>query len=224
MRSSSRPNRRILGETAPPAKRNAQGSPRTAASRRAEERRADADVGGAVGDGGLEVVAHAHREAGEAVAGGERWRAARSAGRGRRRAGGSPSGRRPAGRRGRGRRRGSASRPSGSTPAFCGSRPVLTWTKSVGQRAAGLHRGGELAGEAVAVEAVDGGEELERAGELVGLQRADEVQCYVREAGAELRPARLGLLHAVLAEDALARRQHGRAPGRAAAAWRRRPG
>ena len=99
----------------------------------AEERRADADVGGAVGDGGLEVVAHAHREAGEAVAGGEVARGARSAGAGRRRRAGSPSGRRPAGRRCRGRRRGRRRGASGSTPAFCGSRPVLTWTKSVGQ-------------------------------------------------------------------------------------------
>ena len=45
----------------------------------AEDRRADADVGGAVGDRRLEVVAHAHREAGEAVAGRAGRAAARSA-------------------------------------------------------------------------------------------------------------------------------------------------
>ena len=49
--------------------------------------------------------------------------------------------------------------------------------------AAGLHRGAELAGEAVAVEAVDGVEELERAGELVRLQRADEVELECRGSG-----------------------------------------
>ena len=135
-----------------------------------------------------------------------------------------------------------ASSPSGSTPAFCGSRPVLTWTKSVGQAPLRLHRAGELLGEAGAVEAVDGVEQRQRAVELVGLQRADEVQARRpgsrRASGA---PARLGLLHAVLAEDPLAGVEHrahpvGRLhlgdgderhrPGRAAGArrWPRRCG
>ena len=85
----------------------------------------------------------------------------------------------------------------------------MTWTKSVGQAPRACTAVGELAGEAVAVEAVDRLEERQRAGELVGLQRADEVQAEVRERVAERRPALLGLLHAVLAEDALAGVEHG---------------
>ena len=188
----------------------------------AEDRRADADVGGAAGDRRLEVGAHAHGEAGEPVARGEVGAAARSAAAGRRRPAGSPSARRPAGRRGRGRRRGSASSPSGSTPAFCGSRPVLTWTKSVGQAPRACTARGELAGEAVAVEAVDGVEEVERAGELVGLQRADEVQLDARgtppgTAASGLRPPAPGSRR-----RPAGRRRAPRAPDRAAAPWRRR--
>ncbi len=126
-----------------------------------------------------------------------------------------------------------ASRPSGSTPAFCGSRPVLTWTKSVGQAPLRLHRAGELLGEAGAVEAVDGVEQGERAIDLVGLQRTDEVQADVGVVGDQRAPAGLGLLHAVLAEDPLAGVEHrthpvgrlhlgdgdeGHRPGRAAGA------
>ena len=144
---------------------------------------------------------------------------------------------------GRGRRRGSASRPSGSTPAFCGSRPVLTWTKSVGQAPRACTAVGELAGEAVAVEAVDRVEERRARGRAcwsaAGRRGAARTP---GNAGAERRPALLGLLHPVLAEDALAGVEHGARPasagctletatsvtdaGRAAGAgeWRRRCG
>ena len=53
------------GRVVPPTRSRASRCPRP------EDRRADADMGGAAGDRGLEVVAHAHRQAGEAVAAGE---------------------------------------------------------------------------------------------------------------------------------------------------------
>ena len=56
----------------------------------------------------------------------------------------------------------------------------MTWTNSVGQAPRACTAAGELSRQAVAVEAVDGLEEAERAGELVGLQRPDEVQARRR--------------------------------------------
>ena len=79
-------------------------------------------------------------------------------------------------------------------------------------RAARLHRIGEAVGQAVAVEAVDRVEQVEGAGELVGLQRPDQVQRHAGEGIAERRPALLGLLHAVLAEHPLAGVEHGAHP------------
>ena len=90
---------------------------------------------------------------------------------------------------------------------------MLTWTKSVGQAPRACTAVGELRREAVAVEAVDRVEEAEGAGELVGLERADEVELDAGEGLAQRQPARLGLLHAVLAEDALPGVEDGAHPG-----------
>src|SRR5690606_36944063 len=65
----------------------------------------------------------------------------------------------------------------------------------------GLCGVGDTAGEALAVDGVDGVEELNRAADLVRLQRPDEVELDIRVFLPEGRPAGLGLLHAVLAED-----------------------
>ena len=174
----------------------------------AEERRADADVGGAVGDGGLEVAAHAHGEAGEAVArrrGRQEPEVGDGVGVGGRDRHEAEDGE-VVGRAAGGEERGEG---VGVDAGLLRLAAGVDLEEEGGAGAAGLHRLAELAGEAVAVEAVDGVEELEGAGELVRLQRADEVELGAGEAGAERGPLAFGFLDAVLAEDPLAGGEHG---------------
>lgn len=70
----------------------------------------------------------------------------------------------------------------------------------------GISQGG---GELRAIEAVDGVEERDGVLGLVRLQRADETQAKIGRLCTARGPARLRFLNAVLAEQALARSQHG---------------
>ena len=74
------------------------------------------------------------------------------------------------------------------------------------KRPARLQRGflGQRLGKAFPIERVDRIEKRHGVSGLVRLQRADEVQFDPGVPGDERRPFRLGLLHAVLAEHALA--------------------
>ncbi len=92
----------------------------------------------------------------------------------------------------------------GGMPAFCGSSPVLTSMNSLQALALALLLFGDGAGDLRAVDGVDGVEQLDGFAGLVRLQRADQVQFGIRVACAQVRPLRLGLLDAVLAEQALA--------------------
>ncbi len=189
---------------------------------RAEDGAADAHVRCAERHRRLVIVAHAHAELG-------RSRSRRRALPGRRN--GSPAPRRPAectsarphrasARRGRARQA-PAARP-GRTPAFCGSSPVLTWMKSCSRLPCALHLLGERAGDLRPVDRVDGVEQLHRLLRLVRLQRADEMQLEIRELRFQLRPFALGLLHAVLAENALAGLQQRAGSPAPRRSWRRR--
>ena len=97
---------------------------------------------------------------------------------------------------------------SGKTPAFCGSAPVLTWTRRRSRPALLRHLGGDRRGDLVAVDGVDRIEQRHGLRRLVGLERADQVEVEVREVGAERRPLALGFLDAVLAEHPLAGLDH----------------
>ena len=66
------------------------------------------------------------------------------------------------------------------------------------------HLLGDGLGDLGPVDGVDGVEQRDRLLGLVGLQRADQVQLDAGIALAQRRPLGLGLLHAVLAEDAMA--------------------
>ena len=72
-----------------------------------------------------------------------------------------------------------------------------------------LGEAGERLGQPLAVHGVDGVEERRRGAGLVGLQRAHEVQLDALVVLAQGLPAALRLLHAVLAEEAVARVEHG---------------
>ena len=99
---------------------------------------------------------------------------------------------------------------SARIPAFCGSSPVLTWMNSCGLRSVLVDLGGKLAGQAHAVQGVDGVEQSTAALGLVGLQRPDHVQFHAGVTGPPVWPLFLCLLHVVFAKDALPRVQHGR--------------
>ncbi len=71
-----------------------------------------------------------------------------------------------------------------------------------------LHLRRDRAGDLVAVDGVDGIEQRHRVRRLVRLQRTDEVQSKVGKFRFQRRPFRLRFLHAVLAEVALAGRDH----------------
>ena len=101
-----------------------------------------------------------------------------------------------------------AAASSGAMPAFCGSSPVLTCTKSVGRRPCRAISLASAAGEPVAVERVDRVEERHRLARLVGLQRADQMQAKIGIARAKRRPLAFRLLHAVLAELPLPGGEH----------------
>ena len=74
------------------------------------------------------------------------------------------------------------------------------------------HLAGERLGELRPVERLDHIEQRDHVLDLVGLDRPDHVQLEVRPGGAGARPARLGLLHVVLAEHALAGGERGPDP------------
>ncbi len=65
-------------------------------------------------------------------------------------------------------------------------------------------------GEARPVDRLDHVEQVERVAHLVGLQGPDQVQLDIRKPLPQRRPLRLGLLNAVLAEQAMARLEHGK--------------
>src|SRR6185312_10911187 len=176
---------------------------------RAENRGADAHVGGAEGDGDLEVGAHAHRQQREPVAPGDL------------------RGQREMRRRCVVERRNAhqAGDREAVTLAAGGDEAVGLLRLNAGflglgagidldeQRRAALlprHFLGERRGKAVAVERMDGVEQGDGVARLVGLQRPDQVQRDAVMARQQRRPFGLGLLHAVLAEHALARFDHRR--------------
>jgi len=72
-----------------------------------------------------------------------------------------------------------------------------------------LHLLGDGARDLFPVDGVDGVEQLDRLLGLVGLQRADQMQFDLGKFGFQRRPFGLRLLHAVLAEAALAGLQNG---------------
>ena len=77
-----------------------------------------------------------------------------------------------------------ASASAGQTPAFCGSSPVLTWTKQAGRRPWRAISLGQHAGELRPVDGLDHVEQRDHVLRLVGLERADQVQLEVRVARA----------------------------------------
>ena len=99
---------------------------------------------------------------------------------------------------GRRRRPAAARRPSAARA------PVLISTNSSGCLSCFCDFLGQRLAQAGAIDRMDGVEQRHRFLRLVGLQRADQVQLEVRMLLAQRRPFRLGLLHAVLAEHALA--------------------
>ena len=170
---------------------------------RAEDRRAHPHMGGAAGDRRGIVAAHAHAELRDAVAPGDVAPAGRNAGLGSSSAGGMhirPEISRPWISRHSFRK---ASAASGSIPAFCGSRPVFTCTKSLSGLACFCISAAIACGDLGPVHGVDGIEQLHGLRRLVGLEGADQVQFEVRPAHLEGRPLGLGLLHPVLAEHPL---------------------
>src|SRR5690625_968781 len=72
-----------------------------------------------------------------------------------------------------------------------------------------LETGGEAAGDAVAIDGVDHVEQLDGLVDLVALQGADKMEFDAVKTLAKAGPFFGGLLHAVLAEDAVAGIQHG---------------
>ena len=66
------------------------------------------------------------------------------------------------------------------------------------------HLPGELGGDLVAIDRLDDVEQRHCLLRLVGLQRSDQMQFDIGKFGLEDRPFRLGLLHPVFAEDAVA--------------------
>src|SRR5690606_26778864 len=79
--------------------------------------------------------------------------------------------------------------------------------EQAGRAALLLHLRGQGGRDPVAVHALDDVEQGDGLLRLVGLEGTYQVQLYVRILRAKRGPFRLRLLHAVLAEDALARRQ-----------------
>ena len=168
---------------------------------RAEQRRADPQMGGAQHDGGLEIVAHAHAAPGQPVIGGELVEQGEE-------------------RRRLDPRRGHAHQ-SGQRQA--GGARLRQQTGQIGDRAAALlllradvdlhetgdlpprlvHRPGERRDERGAVERMDAIKQRHRVIGLVRLQLADEVQGDVAVSLAQRRPLGLGFLHAVFTEQAL---------------------
>ena len=88
---------------------------------------------------------------------------------------------------------------SGSTPAFCGSRPVLTWTNSQGG-AARLHPAASRRGAGRSRLWMASNSSIARV-TLFDLQRADQVKLDPAKVLRQRRPLALRLLHPVLAED-----------------------
>ena len=173
---------------------------------RAEDRRADADAGGAEGDGGLEVVAHAHGELRQAVSRGDlgQEREVRARGLTDRRDAHQPLGLKTVGLAAGG------DEGVGLGGGDAGLLRLLAGVDlDVGAQAKALflHLVGQHAGELVAIQRLDDVEEGHRVGGLVGLQRADQAQL---DLAAARGPAFLGLLHAVLAEHPLAGGEHRR--------------
>ena len=109
-------------------------------------------------------------------------------------------------------------------PPFCGSSPILTWTKQSGRRPALRHRLGERGDQRRPVDRMDRVEQGDRLLGLVRLELADQVQADVGMALAQRRPLGLRLLHPILAEIALARRRSAPRSPRRAGSWRRRSG
>ena len=101
-----------------------------------------------------------------------------------------------------------ASRASGSTPAFCGSRPVLTWTKSVGQAPRACTAWLSLRARLSRSRLWMASKSSSARASLFDCSGPTRWSAGAGEAGAERGPAAFGLLHAVLAEDALAGREH----------------
>ena len=67
----------------------------------------------------------------------------------------------------------------GAMPAFCGSSPILTWTKSRGVRPCLRDLLGQRGGDLLAVDRLDDVEQRHRLARLVGLQRPDQMQLDV---------------------------------------------
>ena len=120
---------------------------------------------------------------------------------------GCTSARRSAGSSGRGSAAMKASASSGMTPAFCGSSPVLTSMKQARAPALALHLAGQRLGQPRPVHRLDHVEQRHRLAHLVGLQRADQMEPQIAVCALSAGYFACGLLHPVLAEDALAGRQ-----------------
>jgi hypothetical protein len=103
-----------------------------------------------------------------------------------------------------------ASATTGSTPAFGGSSPRFHLDETAEPAARALELAGERIGKLRAIHGLDHVKKRHRLLHLVGLQRDDQVQCQVRMCGSERGIFRLRLLHAVLAEHALTRRERAR--------------
>ena len=170
---------------------------------RSEQRAADADMGGAEPHGRLVVGAHAHADLGEAVARGH------------------------LGQQGEMQRRLLVDRRDAHQPddrqlvdvAAGGDEGVeigrqdarllrllagIDLDEAGGPLAGPFHLLGERAGQALAVDRLDDVEQGHGIARLVGLQRTDQVQLEVGIFGLERGKLLLRLLHAVLAEHALA--------------------
>ncbi len=77
-----------------------------------------------------------------------------------------------------------------------------------GPDAGGIHFAGQLAGQLFAVDGLDHIEHRQRLLDLVGLQRADQMQLDAVELLFQARPFGFGLLHPVFTEHPLAGLQH----------------
>lgn len=101
--------------------------------------------------------------------------------------------------------------------AFLGFGADVDLDERIGPFVLGLHCLGEGGEERQAIEAVDGVEQRDRFGGLVGLKLADEVEAEAGGVCAEVRPFCLGFGDAILAEAAVAgsdqRRDVGGSPG-----------
>ena len=115
-----------------------------------------------------------------------------------------------------------ASASARATPDFCGSSPIFTCTSRSGGGLPRLRRRRGI-GQVRSVERFDDVGDAHGFARLVGLQAADDVQAKVRMGGAQCREFRGGLLHPVLAEDALAGGVGGRDARRRDGSWKPPP-